>query len=102
MVGLALQGVRYDSGVESGSEVTMYYDPMICKIIAHGANRHEALQKMDAALRHLLVFGSNLITNHYFLLQARPLFSFLHSSPLLSTPLHSSPFSSPLLSSPNE
>jgi len=44
---------------------------MICKIIAHGATRSEALRKMDAALSHLVVFGTNLITNHYFLRQVR-------------------------------
>lgn len=50
-------GVRVDSGVEEGGEVTMYYDPMIAKIIAHGADRGEALQRLGAALRETEIAG---------------------------------------------
>ena len=38
-------GLRIDAGVESGDMVTPWYDPMIAKVIAHGANRDEALDK---------------------------------------------------------
>jgi urea carboxylase len=42
--------VRIDGWVESGSEVTPYYDPMIAKVIAHAPTRAEAIEKLRAAL----------------------------------------------------
>jgi 3-methylcrotonyl-CoA carboxylase alpha subunit len=56
---------RIDSGVEEGQEITPYYDPMIAKIITHGATRGEALGKMRAALMKTRVTG--LETNAGFL-----------------------------------
>jgi acetyl/propionyl-CoA carboxylase alpha subunit len=50
-------GVRYDSGVESGSEVTIYYDPMLAKVIAHAPTRQEASQRLARALSDMVVFG---------------------------------------------
>jgi acetyl-CoA carboxylase biotin carboxylase subunit len=50
-------GVRYDSGVESGSEVTIYYDPMLAKVIAHAATRREASHRLAKALSEMVVFG---------------------------------------------
>ena len=41
------QGVRVDTWVEAGTEVSPYYDPMLAKIIAHGATRAEALANLD-------------------------------------------------------
>ena len=43
--------VRVDSGVAEGGEVTLHYDPMIAKIITHGATRAEALSRLSRALR---------------------------------------------------
>ena len=40
-----LPGVRCDSGIEEGSEISMYYDPMICKLTAYGADRNEAIDR---------------------------------------------------------
>ncbi|MGH6664426.1 MAG: biotin/lipoyl-containing protein, partial [Pseudolabrys sp.] len=59
---LALQfpagaGLRVDTGVEAGSEVTPFYDPMIAKLIAHGKNRAEALDTLAAALDKTVVAG---------------------------------------------
>jgi acetyl-CoA carboxylase biotin carboxylase subunit/3-methylcrotonyl-CoA carboxylase alpha subunit len=45
-----LPGVRVDAGIEEGGEVTPHYDPMIAKVIAHGATRAEAIARLDAAL----------------------------------------------------
>jgi acetyl-CoA carboxylase biotin carboxylase subunit/3-methylcrotonyl-CoA carboxylase alpha subunit len=45
-----LPGVRIDSGVVAGQEVTPYYDPMLAKIAAHGADRAEAIERLSAAL----------------------------------------------------
>jgi len=50
-------GLRYDSGVESGSEVTIYYDPMLAKVIAHAPTRQEASQRLAKALAEMVVFG---------------------------------------------
>jgi acetyl-CoA carboxylase biotin carboxylase subunit/3-methylcrotonyl-CoA carboxylase alpha subunit len=43
-------GIRVDAGVAEGGEVTQHYDPMIAKLIAHGADRAEAISRLDAAL----------------------------------------------------
>jgi 3-methylcrotonyl-CoA carboxylase alpha subunit len=50
-------GIRVDSGVAEGGAVTPYYDPMIAKVIAHGATRDEALDRLSAALRQTIVAG---------------------------------------------
>ncbi|CAK9884967.1 MAG: Acetyl-/propionyl-coenzyme A carboxylase alpha chain [Candidatus Erwinia impunctatus] len=44
------EGVRVDSGVITGSEVSAYYDPMIAKLIVHAQTRSEAISKLQAAL----------------------------------------------------
>ena len=44
-------GLRVDSAVEQGSEVTAYYDPMIAKLIVHAPNRTVAAEKLAAASR---------------------------------------------------
>jgi 3-methylcrotonyl-CoA carboxylase alpha subunit len=51
------EGVRVDAGVEAGGEVTPFYDPMIAKIIAHGASRDEAIDRLGRALDETLVAG---------------------------------------------
>ncbi|HEX3595175.1 MAG TPA: biotin carboxylase N-terminal domain-containing protein [Polyangiaceae bacterium] len=45
-----LPGVRIDAGIEEGGEVTPYYDPMIAKVIAHGRDRAEAIERLQNAL----------------------------------------------------
>jgi acetyl/propionyl-CoA carboxylase alpha subunit len=44
------EGVRVDSGVESGSVVGVHYDPMLAKVIAHGATRAQAAGRLAASL----------------------------------------------------
>jgi acetyl/propionyl-CoA carboxylase alpha subunit len=44
------EGVRVDSGVTAGMDVTPHYDPMLAKIIAYGAERSEAIARLTAAL----------------------------------------------------
>jgi acetyl-CoA carboxylase biotin carboxylase subunit len=46
-------GVRVDTGVEAGGEVTPYYDPMIAKLIAHGSDRAEAIARLAEACRQV-------------------------------------------------
>ena len=50
-------GVRWESGVETGSEVTLYYDSMLAKLIVRGAARPQALARMRRALDELMVVG---------------------------------------------
>jgi 3-methylcrotonyl-CoA carboxylase alpha subunit len=51
------EGVRVDSGVAEGDEITPFYDPMIAKIIAHGASREQALERLSGALASTIVAG---------------------------------------------
>ncbi|SIT46397.1 Acetyl-/propionyl-coenzyme A carboxylase alpha chain (Includes: Biotin carboxylase; Biotin carboxyl carrier protein) [Paraburkholderia piptadeniae] len=57
--------VRIDSGVREGDTITPFYDPMIAKLIVHGASRDEALKRMSHALRDCEVVGPH--TNVEFL-----------------------------------
>ncbi|MDX7987008.1 urea carboxylase [Xenorhabdus sp. 12] len=60
-------GVRIDSGVVTGSEVSPFYDPMIAKMIVYGKNRDEALSKLRAALESCQLHG--IATNLAYLRQ---------------------------------
>lgn len=53
----APEGVRVDAAVETGSEVTGFYDPMIAKVIAYGPDRVTALRRLDLALARTVVLG---------------------------------------------
>ena len=50
-------GIRVDSAVYQGYEISPYYDSMIGKLIVHGANREEAIAKMTWALSEFIVDG---------------------------------------------
>jgi 3-methylcrotonyl-CoA carboxylase alpha subunit len=50
-------GTRIETGVELGSEVTPHYDPMLAKLIVHGRDREQALQRTRAALAATAVAG---------------------------------------------
>jgi 3-methylcrotonyl-CoA carboxylase alpha subunit len=50
-------GVRTDAGVEQGDEVSVHYDPMLAKIIAHGPDRAAALAVLDRALAETELLG---------------------------------------------
>ncbi|HXQ91220.1 MAG TPA: biotin/lipoyl-containing protein, partial [Acidimicrobiales bacterium] len=50
-------GVRIDSGVEDGSEVSVHYDPMLAKVIAHAPTRHEAARALAGALERAQLHG---------------------------------------------
>jgi len=49
--------VRVDTGVEEGDNVTVFYDPMICKLIVHGPDRAAALSKLRSSLREYNIAG---------------------------------------------
>ena len=50
-------GVRIDTGVYEGAEITPYYDPMISKLICYGKNRAEAILRMRRALAEYHIMG---------------------------------------------
>ena len=60
-------GVRVDSGVDTGSDVTVHYDPMVAKLIAHAESRDAAIARARAALAEFDVLG--LTTNIPFLIR---------------------------------
>lgn len=68
-------GLRVDSGVEQGSEVSAYYDPMLAKLIAYGENREQARRRLVRLVQdsHLLglrdnrSFLSELLTSEAFI-----------------------------------
>jgi 3-methylcrotonyl-CoA carboxylase alpha subunit len=50
-------GVRVDSGFETGSEVTVHYDPLLAKLIVNGATRDQAIRRTLRALDEFIVLG---------------------------------------------
>jgi acetyl-CoA carboxylase biotin carboxylase subunit len=50
-------GVRWDAGVEEGSEVTLHYDSLLAKLIVWGETREVAIARMRRALRELVIVG---------------------------------------------
>ena len=57
-------GIRNDSGVYEGFEVSIHYDPMISKLVAWGATRQEAIARMERALSEYVIHGP--VTNIEF------------------------------------
>ncbi|MBK9174890.1 MAG: acetyl-CoA carboxylase biotin carboxylase subunit [Flavobacteriales bacterium] len=50
-------GVRVDDGFEEGMEIPIHYDPMIAKLITHGATREEAITRMERAIDDFAITG---------------------------------------------
>ncbi|WP_207479709.1 acetyl-CoA carboxylase biotin carboxylase subunit [Arenibaculum pallidiluteum] len=50
-------GVRVDTGVFEGGEISMFYDPMIAKLVAHGSSRGQAIERMQGALDRFVIGG---------------------------------------------
>jgi acetyl/propionyl-CoA carboxylase alpha subunit len=67
--------VRFDTGVESGSEISLFYDSLLAKMIAAGRSRESCLARLDGGLQQLAVLG--LPSNQLFLRDAirHPLFA---------------------------
>ncbi|MCK6579133.1 MAG: ATP-grasp domain-containing protein [Anaerolineae bacterium] len=91
-------GIRVDSGIETGGEVTVHYDPMIAKIIAHAPTRAEALRRLDHALgetvllglRHNIAFLRRVLRHPEFAAGAFDT-DFLARQPVLSMPASDPP-----------
>lgn len=60
-----VEGLRVESAIQTGSEISMHYDPMIAKIIVHDSNRNAALHKMNYVLKNTICQGTK--TNLAFL-----------------------------------
>ena len=60
-----VDGLRIDSAVATNSDISIYYDPMIAKIIVHDGSRQGALQKLAFTLNHMICAG--MTTNQAFL-----------------------------------
>jgi acetyl-CoA carboxylase biotin carboxylase subunit len=69
-----MPGVRIDSGVTAGSEISVYYDPMIAKVIATAESRELAINRLIAALRAFRIGGVR--TNIPFLIRILDLVAF--------------------------
>uniref|UniRef100_A0A8C9SJI7 Propionyl-CoA carboxylase subunit alpha n=1 Tax=Scleropages formosus TaxID=113540 RepID=A0A8C9SJI7_SCLFO len=52
-----IPAVRVDSGIQEGSDISIYYDPMISKLVTYGSTRAEALQRMEEALDNYVIRG---------------------------------------------
>jgi acetyl-CoA/propionyl-CoA carboxylase biotin carboxyl carrier protein len=65
-------GVRVDSGVQQGSEVTTHYDSLLAKVIAHAPTREQAMRRLDEALADLAILGPPTTTSFLRRLLADP------------------------------
>ncbi len=92
------EGVRWDSGILQGGEVTSAFDPMLAKLIVHAPTRSEAIKKADQALQDTVLLGCK--TNAAFLrrLIAHPAFvsgdvhtGFLDANPQIAAEAELSP-----------
>ncbi|XP_073899146.1 propionyl-CoA carboxylase alpha chain, mitochondrial isoform X3 [Castor canadensis] len=52
-----LPGVRVDSGIQPGSDISIYYDPLISKLVTYGSDRTQALKRMEDALDNYVIRG---------------------------------------------
>jgi acetyl-CoA/propionyl-CoA/long-chain acyl-CoA carboxylase, biotin carboxylase, biotin carboxyl carrier protein len=68
-------GVRVDSGVEDGSEISPLYDPMIAKLIVHGVDREHARQRMLRALEEFRIGGVTTLLGFHLALLRHPCFA---------------------------
>jgi len=66
--------VRVDTGVDEGGEVSMFYDPMIAKLVTYGTTRNEAINRMQEALNAFYIRGVSHNINFLQALLAHPRF----------------------------
>ena len=67
-------GVRIDTGVREGDEVTMHYDPMIAKLSLHGDDRRAAIDRAIAALKAYPVLGVTTNISYLIAILQQPAF----------------------------
>ncbi len=73
-------GIRVDDGIESGTAVSPYYDPMLAKIITWGHSRDEAIGKMVHALQQTVVLGVTTNIPYLLAILQEPTFRSGHTS----------------------
>ncbi len=69
-----MAGNKVDDGFEEGMDIPIYYDPMISKLITHGKDRNDAIQRMIRAcedyrivgIQTTLPFGKYVMQNEHF------------------------------------
>ncbi|SRR6266700_1441709 len=64
---LGIDGIRVDSGIEEDTEIGIYYDSMLAKVIAHADDRETAISKLVYALKHFAAQGVE--TNREYLIR---------------------------------
>jgi acetyl-CoA carboxylase biotin carboxylase subunit len=69
------EGVRVDHGVVEGQRISSSFDPMIAKVIAHGATREEAIRRAREALRATVLLGTTTNTAFLERVLAHPAFA---------------------------
>ena len=67
-------GIRWDGGVEAGSEISLFYDPMIGKLIVHAPTREAAIARMHRALGELTIVGVETSRDFHLRLLEHPAF----------------------------
>ncbi len=67
-------GIRVESGVAEGCQVSVHYDPLLAKLVATGGTRDEAIARMDAALRAFVVEGPKTTIPFHLRVMASPAF----------------------------
>ena len=70
------KNVRIDSGIQEKDSISSYYDPMVAKLIVHGATRNDAISELKNALRQLHIIGVK--NNRSFLQQLISLDDFVN------------------------
>lgn len=73
-------GIRVDDGIESGTAVSPYYDPMLAKVITWGHSREEAIGKMIRALQQTVVLGVTTNISYLLAILHEPTFRRGHTS----------------------
>lgn len=68
------KGVRIDSGVETGSEISIHFDPMLAKLVTLGQDRLEAIDRMERALKNYRIKGLKTIIPFEIAVMRNPLF----------------------------
>ena len=67
-------GIRVESGVAEGCQVSVHYDPLLAKLVAAGGTREEAIARMDQALRAFVVEGPKTTIPFHLRVMASPAF----------------------------
>jgi acetyl/propionyl-CoA carboxylase alpha subunit len=67
--------IRFESALDAGQKITADFDPMLAKLVVHGANRAEAIERMIAALHELAVLGVGVNIDYLARILGHPAFA---------------------------